>query len=1039
MTFSENSKLLFFITFTLFFSLKNHAQNNLEDLNVIFKHDFEKNTLGDYRVDEWKADFLNPEFCSRQSELDIVKNSSDNVNNTKVLQINFPANSLGPDEGGTHWWTSLNEKYDELYVSYDLMFMPGFEFQDGGKLPSVKGGNVVANTKPTGYDGFTGGLMFKADGRILFYIYYADNPNDGRLTLTWGSKYALNPVTGSKAEVNYSSGIATNCKPGEWHNITYRMALNTVKSSGGGNYDGIMEAYFDGQLVTQVSKILFRHTSNLGIDIMRVYTFFGGSTDDFRNPIAEWLKVDNFLLYTFKDHIPVARGNTLSPTDRTINYWRMFSTLQNNPPNVPTTLSAGTVTKTSINLKWKDNAANEQGFVIYRSSSLSGTYTEIGKVTANVTSYSDQSLQPGTSYYYRVCAYNAAGTSEYSNVLTARTTALQLPATPTGFSSSVQTKNAITLKWTDNSQNEQGFSIWRSPSVDGKFTEIAKPAANTTSYTNSNLSPATTYYYKIRAFNNDGVSAFTTALTATTKPLEPPAAPSGLIASHIDYESATLVWKDNATNEIGFELIRNFTGETTLVQVDIPSGTTSYTDTTLDMNTSYQYKIRALNEDGTSAWSNIITVVTPRLLPPVPPTKLKSTKFTEKSISVSWKDNSSNEDAFVITRSLATDPASAVHIAISANDTAFTDSSLVSSTTYQYTIKAVNKGGSSPASNKNVATTLSHAELKRVKNGLIAYYNFGFNPDYIVYDQSGYDEPLNLNILDRSAVNWNKDNTLDMLSNTAIVSLAPATKVISAIKETGEITFECWLKPAEPYFPNTSRIATLSASDAELGFAIDQELNERDNSKELTYHVRMQTASTVSSGYPDFTPDITQLYINLQHLVYTRNAQGKEIVYLNGVKSSEGFRPSELSTWNDNYYLRLGNESDMNHSWTGSYYSVALFNRALSADEVLVNYSTGPCDSVEMASVDYSLSITPNPTNKDITVSIIPNNLLDYIPQTTIIIRDVYGKLLIEEKVFNPNTSIQQYFDLGGYLAGIYFVQVISGSKQKTAKVILQK
>lgn len=617
---------------------------------------------------------------------------------------------------------------------------------------------------------------------------------------------------------------------------------------------------------------------------------------------------------------------------------------------------------------------------------------------------------------------------------------LQVPEAPSQFASTAQTKNSITLSWVDNATNEQGFSIWRSSNSSENFIEIAKPSANKTIFTDKNLTPSTTYYYQIRAFNGAGVSEFSSVISATTRALELPAAPTGLIASHIDYESATLIWKDNASNETGFELLRMLSvNNSEVYQVIIPAGTTSFTDTTLTMNTSYLYQIRTRNNDGSSAWSNTITVVTPRLLPPTAPTKLKSTKFTDKSISVTWDDNSNNEEAFVITRSLATDLAKKVDMKINANDTAFTDTCLISSTTYQYTIKAINKGGSSSSSNKNVATTLSLAELKRVKDGLVAYYNFGYNPDYIVYDQSGYGDPVNLNILDRSSIKWNVDNTLDIFSNSAIVSLEPAKKIVQAIKKTNEITFECWLKPVEPNFGMGSRIASLSTNDNELGFAIDQNIVENFDSKELTYHVRMQTASTIISGYPEFIPDLSQSHIDLQHIVYTRTNNGQETLYLNGKKSTNGFRPSEMTTWKENYYLRLGNESDMNHSWKGSYYSVAFYNKALSESEIIKNYSAGPCDSIQNSPITYTMDVFPNPTHDLVKLRLSPEQITDIVPQTIIRVLDIFGKVTYERFLFNPNKQLTEELDFSNYSSGFYIIQVISGNKQQSTKIMVQK
>jgi len=72
-----------------------------------------------------------------------------------------------------------------------------------------------------------------------------------------------------------------------------------------------------------------------------------------------------------------------------------------------------------VNLTWSDNSTNESGFEIERALGA-GAFAPIGVVGANVVTFKDTTLAPLTEYRFRVRAYNAAGTSDYSNVLTYR-------------------------------------------------------------------------------------------------------------------------------------------------------------------------------------------------------------------------------------------------------------------------------------------------------------------------------------------------------------------------------------------------------------------------------------------------------------------------------------------------------------------------------------------------------------------------------------------------------------------------------------------
>ena len=89
-------------------------------------------------------------------------------------------------------------------------------------------------------------------------------------------------------------------------------------------------------------------------------------------------------------------------------------------PAPPEGLAATSLSSSQIKLTWQDKSDNEAGFKIERS--LDGiTFGQIGTISVDTTSYADTSLKSGTDYYYRVCAYNSAGSSGYSNIAAATT------------------------------------------------------------------------------------------------------------------------------------------------------------------------------------------------------------------------------------------------------------------------------------------------------------------------------------------------------------------------------------------------------------------------------------------------------------------------------------------------------------------------------------------------------------------------------------------------------------------------------------------
>jgi hypothetical protein len=92
-------------------------------------------------------------------------------------------------------------------------------------------------------------------------------------------------------------------------------------------------------------------------------------------------------------------------------------------PPAPTNLTATAVSSSQINLSWTDNSPNETGFAIERATASGGPYAVIATVAANTTSFANIGLTPSTTMFYRVRATNTGGSSPFTNVASATTSA----------------------------------------------------------------------------------------------------------------------------------------------------------------------------------------------------------------------------------------------------------------------------------------------------------------------------------------------------------------------------------------------------------------------------------------------------------------------------------------------------------------------------------------------------------------------------------------------------------------------------------------
>ena len=174
------------------------------------------------------------------------------------------------------------------------------------------------------------------------------------------------------------------------------------------------------------------------------------------------------------------------------------------PPYAPSNLSANSPACDQMDLAWQDNSDNEGGFNIERSLNSVDFY-QIDTVGPDVTSYSDTTVAENTTYYYQVRAYNVGGDSAYSDAASATTPSCPVgpPVAPTDLTAKARGKNKIALTWKDNSNNEDGFRIYRGP-LQSSLSLLETVGQNTTSYLDSGLAPGTTYYYQVCAYNTNG-------------------------------------------------------------------------------------------------------------------------------------------------------------------------------------------------------------------------------------------------------------------------------------------------------------------------------------------------------------------------------------------------------------------------------------------------------------------------------------------------------------------------------------------------------
>ena len=273
------------------------------------------------------------------------------------------------------------------------------------------------------------------------------------------------------------------------------------------------------------------------------------------------------------------------------------------PPASPSPLTATANSTSAITLVWP-NVEAESGYKIERGTSSTGPWTQVATPAANVTTYQNSSLTQSTTYYFRIRSTNGIGDSAYSAVASATTLAAP-PASPSIFYVSSNLSYQIVLAWTDVSF-ETNYVLERAPTSTGAWTELATLPANTVSYTDATVAASTLYYYRLKAVNTAGSSAYYSISNTTPAP-QPPSAPSGVVLRVISGTQLRITWS-NVLDETGYVIERRTDDPLSWSQVgSVAANVLVFEDNTVESGLQYWYRVKAQNAVGSSVASAEVT------------------------------------------------------------------------------------------------------------------------------------------------------------------------------------------------------------------------------------------------------------------------------------------------------------------------------------------------------------------------------------------------------------------------------------------------
>jgi chitodextrinase len=295
------------------------------------------------------------------------------------------------------------------------------------------------------------------------------------------------------------------------------------------------------------------------------------------------------------------------------------------PPSVPDNLrqTAGTVTSVTLNWNSSTDDVGVSGYRVFQNGTLIAS--------PNGTTYTATGLNVNATYSFTVLAYDAAGNiSNQSAPLTANSSAdTTAPSIPQNLRTTDIKDTSLGIAW-NSSTDDVGvvaYKLYR----DG----VLVATTNMTTYTDTNLLPVTGYRYTVRATDAAGnTSADSLVLNVTTAyDTTAPSIPQNLRTTAQTDSTITLSW-DAATDNVGVTGYDLYRGSTLITTT---SGLT-YTDTGLNVQTGYTYKVRAHDASGNNSVDSVpnnTTTLADHVAPSIP-SNLAASSVTTSTADITW-------------------------------------------------------------------------------------------------------------------------------------------------------------------------------------------------------------------------------------------------------------------------------------------------------------------------------------------------------------------------------------------------------------------
>ena len=418
---------------------------------------------------------------------------------------------------------------------------------------------------------------------------------------------------------------------------------------------------------------IYRKTNSTG-NLAWTYTITGGDITSY---------ADNDVIcgksYTYA--VAATCGGATGEQSRTVTAKTALQT-----PSVETA-SAG---YNKIKISW-NQIDGADGYIVYRKSSPSGSWSRVQKIT-NPTTLSctdSKSIVPGVTYYYTVKAYrnypnDVEGYSAYHSGIPGKAM-LSAPTVKTSSS-----YNKVTVSWAQV-DGASGYRIYRRTG-NGDWARIATVGASTLSYADTKMTYGTTYYYTVRAYRTvSGNAVLSPYNTTGVKGRAYLGTPSLKSVSAAAYNKIKVTW-GTVSGARGYYVYRRLPGNSwSRIATVTGQSSYTYTDTTVPTGTPCTYTVKAYstvngktvaggyNTKGLTATTKLST-----------PSLKSASSAAYNKIKVTW-GTVAGANGYLVYRKTDGGNWKKIKTVTGQSSYTYTDATALTGVSYTYTVKAYRK------------------------------------------------------------------------------------------------------------------------------------------------------------------------------------------------------------------------------------------------------------------------------------------------------------------------------------------------------------